>query len=129
MADWPYYTKLWARLRAEHLEREPFCCACRAQGLSTRANTVDHIIPIKAGGPAFPTHSGLASYCHRCHSAKTARGVEAGAIRSTKPRRGCDAAGQPLDPSHPWNRRKSLGAGAQGPTQGMRNQLVDRGDD
>lgn len=66
------------------------------------ANTVDHIVPVSEGGHPFPNHDGLASYCPACHSAKTARGTEAGGARSNKPRKGCDANGNPLDPAHPW---------------------------
>ena len=103
MATWPYNTAAWARLRAVHLSIEPLCRGCDAMGILKPANTVDHILAIKDGGPPFPGHDGLASYCGPCHGAKTARGSEAGAIRSTKPRRGCDADGNPLDPAHPWN--------------------------
>ena len=110
MADYPYNTARWQALRKRHLALHPLCEACEAMGRLTPANTVDHRVPIKAGGPAFPGHDGLASLCPPCHGAKTARGVEAGAIRSTKPRKGCDADGNPLDPAHPW-RDKSLRAG------------------
>ena len=78
-------------------------------GRLTPANTVDHRTPVSEGGSAFPAHDGLASYCPSCHGAKTARGAEAGAVRSTKPRKGCDADGNPLDPLHPWS-GKSLRA-------------------
>lgn len=113
MADYPYNTAAWARLRRAHLSLEPMCRGCAASGITRAANTVDHVVPISDGGHPFPGHDGLASYCPGCHSAKTARGTEAGAIRSTKPRRGCDAAGNPLDPAHPW--KKSLRADAIGP--------------
>ena len=125
MASWPYSTAAWARLRAAHLSIEPLCRGCMAEGRRTAANTVDHVVPVSEGGPAFPGHDGLASYCGRCHSAKTARGAEAGAIRSTKPRRGCSPDGSPLDPAHPWH-GKSLRAGAQGPAWGTKPQLVLR---
>lgn len=75
-------------------------------GRIAAANTVDHVHPISEGGAAFPGHDGLASYCAGCHSAKTARGAEAGAIKSTKPRRGCNADGTPLDPEHPWHGKR-----------------------
>ncbi|MGE4324258.1 MAG: HNH endonuclease signature motif containing protein [Sphingobium sp.] len=123
MADWPYNTAAWTRLRLAHLAIEPACRGCEAMGRLTRANTVDHIVPISEGGPAFPGHDGLASYCPACHSAKTARGAEAGAIRSTKPRRGCDPDGRPLDPAHPWA-RKSLRADDQRPASSLHTQLV-----
>lgn len=126
MAKWPYNTATWARLRAAHLAIEPMCRGCRAEGRLTLANTVDHVVPISEGGPAFPGHDGLASYCAPCHSAKTARGAEAGAIRSTKPRRGCGPDGRPLDPAHPWH-EKSLRAVPAGPARASKTQLVDRG--
>jgi len=109
MADWPYNTAAWQRLRRAHLDQFPMCEDCGAIGRMVLANTVDHRVPISAGGDPFPGHDGLASYCPACHGAKTARGVEAGAVRTRKPRRGCDASGQPLDPAHQWH-GKSLRA-------------------
>lgn len=102
MADWPYNTATWARLRKAHLSIEPLCRGCAAIGIIRTANTVDHVTAISDGGNPFPGHDGLASYCPACHSAKTARGTEAGAVQSSKPRKGCDANGSPLDPRHPW---------------------------
>jgi 5-methylcytosine-specific restriction enzyme A len=105
MADWPYSTTTWQRLRKAHLAIEPMCRWCWSiEHKIVTATTVDHILPISHGGEPFPDHDGLASYCAACHSAKTARGSEAGAIKSAKPRRGCDANGAPFDPAHPWNR-------------------------
>lgn len=126
MAKWPYNTAAWARLRTAHLALEPLCRACQAEGRLTTANTVDHVVAISEGGAPFPGHDGLASYCAPCHSAKTARGAEAGAIRSSKPRRGCNPDGSPLDPAHPWH-RKSLRADAKGPAAPLKTQLIRRG--
>lgn len=103
MAEWPYNTARWLKLRAAHLAIEPLCRGCKAMGRLTGANTVDHVHAINEGGPAFPGHNGLASYCTGCHSSKTARGAEAGAIHSNKTRKGCDINGSPLAPDHPWN--------------------------
>lgn len=129
MANWPYWTTQWQRLRYAHLSIEPACRSCRERGRLVMANTVDHVIPISKGGPAFPDHEGLASYCGPCHSAKTARGDEAGAIKTTKPRKGCNADGSPLDPSHPWH-EKSLRADQSGPASPLNSQLVsDYSDD
>ncbi len=125
MADWPYGTATWAKLRKAHLSIEPFCRGCMEMGQGARAaNTVDHIVAISEGGHPFPEHDGLASYCGPCHSAKTARGTEAGAIHSTRPRKGCSADGTPLDPSHPWRAEKSLRAEATRPTPNPNSQLV-----
>jgi 5-methylcytosine-specific restriction protein A len=129
MAGWPYTTGAWKRLRTAHLARFPFCEGCERMGRPfVRANTVDHRVPISQGGPPFPDHDGLASYCGPCHSAKTARGAEAGASKSDKPRKGCNPDGTPLDPAHPWNAGKSLRAEPWRPRVNMKNQLVSRRD-
>lgn len=123
MSTWPYGTAQWKRLRLAHLSIEPLCRGCKAMGNRlTPGSHVDHVKPISDGGPPFPGHDGLATYCLACHSAKTARGVEAGAVRSAKPRKGCDAAGNPLDPTHPWG--KSLTAGEQAPRGDKKIELV-----
>ncbi|MEI6485476.1 MAG: HNH endonuclease [Sphingomonadales bacterium] len=127
MADYPYNTARWQRLRASHLRLSPLCIGCEAVGRITVANTVDHVLPVSAGGPAFPGHDGLASYCPACHSAKTARGEEAGAAITRKPRKGCDVNGNPLDPAHPWNAEKSLGADADQTARGHFFSISFRG--
>lgn len=125
MAAWPYNTTRWQRLRTRHLAMHPLCEGCEAAGRGpVAANTVDHRVPISDGGDAFPSHDGLASLCPPCHSAKTARGPEAGSVRTTRalqPRKGCDADGNPLDAAHPW---KSLGAGASRTAAPLKTQLV-----
>ena len=123
MADWPYNTANWKRLRKAHLALFPMCEGCEAMGRMVLANTVDHRISVNAGGDPFPSHDGLASYCPSCHGAKTARGIEAGAVRSTKPRRGCNPDGSPLDPAHPWH-GKSLRAERLRPPPVLSLELV-----
>lgn len=126
MADWPYNTPTWKRLRRAHLDMSPVCIGCQSMGRITAANTVDHVLPISDGGPPFPSHDGLASYCTPCHGAKTARGSEAGAVRTAKPRRGCNRDGSPLDPAHPWH-GKSLRADDVRPLSPLHSQLVSIG--
>lgn len=126
MSAWPYSTARWQRLRNYHLQMHPLCEACQAEGKVTAANHVDHRKPINAGGEAFPDHDGLASLCGPCHSRKTARGPEAGAFKSSKPRKGCRADGTPLDASHPWGAWKSPQAAAVGPPSNLQTQLVSR---
>ena len=109
MAKWPYNTARWQRLRQRKLRDTPLCEACPG---FTMASHVDHVHPISDGGPPFPGLDGLRSLCPPCHSAKTARGTEAGAVRTSKPRRGCDADGNPIDAAHPWAIRSSNGGGA-----------------
>ena len=109
MAKWPYNTARWQRLRQRKLRDQPLCEACPG---FTMASHVDHVHPISDGGSPFPGLDGLRSLCPPCHSAKTARGTEAGAVRTSKPRRGCDADGNPMDTAHPWAIRSSNGGGA-----------------
>lgn len=148
MADWPYNTTRWQRLRKRKLQRDPLCEDCKAIGTLRPANTVDHRHAISDGGAPFPPLDDLSSKCPPCHSAKTARGVEAGAVRTSKPRKGCDADGNPLDAAHPWSKsdaagtfedkegtllkqnkegtlpNKSLRAGSQGPPRYPKIELV-----
>ena len=81
----------------------PWCEGCAAMARKyILPNTIDHRLPISDGSTEFPSYDGLASFSASCHSAKTVRGPEAGGVRTTKPPRGCDADGNPLDPAHPW---------------------------
>ncbi len=113
MADWPYNTQAWQRLRRLKLASNPLCEACEEMGHFVAANTVDHRKAISDGGAPFPALDGLAAYCPSCHSAKTARGSEAGAFRTRKPRKGCNADGSPLDPRHPWHTKSIPHAGTK----------------
>lgn len=113
MADWPYSTARWQRLRKLKLGTQPLCEACPPHR-HVRASHVDHVHAISDGGDPFPALDGLCALCLPCHSAKTARGPEAGAIKTSKPRRGCDAQGNPLDAAHPWKSLKAGGVGAAG---------------
>ena len=65
-----YSSKRWRDVRAGHLRDEPLCRLCRITGKLTPAVVVDHIIPIKRGGPLYD-HDNLQSLCWSCHSSKT----------------------------------------------------------
>lgn len=97
-----YNSARWRRVRALQLSLNPLCHDCHAIGRMVMASCVDHIVPLAAGGPALDL-ANLRSLCQRCHSRKTARGTEAGAVRTAKPIKGCDIHGNPLDPTHHWN--------------------------
>lgn len=127
MADWPYSTAAWQRLRRLKLSEAPLCETCEDQGKITPALDVDHRVAIKAGGPAFPEIDGLRSLCHSCHSIKTnaldRRGGKGIAIK------GCDVNGLPLDPAHPFltggdNPLQGREAVATGPAGATNMQLL-----
>lgn len=103
MAAWPYNTGQWRRLRLAKLSDEPLCQPCLRLGRVVVANTVDHRLAISQGGDPFPSLDDLESCCAPCHSEKTARSAEHGAIRSNRPLKGSNRDGSPLDPKHPWN--------------------------
>ena len=56
--------------RARWLYDHPLCCDCEAEGLTTLADEVDHVVPLWAGGPDH--ESNYASRCKPHHAAKTA---------------------------------------------------------
>lgn len=126
MAGWPYTTQRWKRLRLSKLCTQPLCEHCQRDGLLVMATVVDHVKPIKHGGDPFPAIEELAALCASCHGAKTARGVEAGAIKTTRRRirRGCTTSGLPACPNHPWNGEKSLGADRLNTDPSLPSQLV-----
>lgn len=100
MADWPYNTSTWLRLRATKLSASPLCEPCEKLGRIVPANTVDHVIAIAKGGDAFPPLDGLMSMCPTCHGVKTAAMDRAGG--SGIAFKGCDKSGLPVDPNHPF---------------------------
>jgi len=80
--------------RIKQLAAEPWCRFHAKRGERVKATTVDHIEPHR-GDPDRFWNGALQSLCHHCHSA-VKQSHEAGR------RFGCDAAGAPTDPSHPW---------------------------
>ena len=98
MADWPYNTAAWQRLRKAKLSAHPMCEHHARQARVVPATNVDHVVPVKQGGEPFPPLEGLQSLCHSCHSIKT------NTQDHGLPLKGCDANGEPLDPDDPWHR-------------------------
>lgn len=103
MAEWPYNTTTWQKLRKRKLAETPLCEPCRVRGDLVTANTVDHNTPIAKGGQPFPPLDGLTSMCAKCHNEKTAtfdRGKPKPFARRVK---GFDALGNPVDQSDEWH--------------------------
>ena len=96
MSDPRYRTARWLAIRRLQLQSEPLCRMCRARGKLTPATVADHVTPHRGDAEVF-WNGALQSLCATCHSgAKQAEERGSGL-------RGCDVAGAPLDPSHPWN--------------------------
>ncbi len=104
MADWPYGTSAWQKLRLAKLASKPVCEPCEARGDVTVANTVDHMMPITSGGDPFPPLDGLMSMCERCHNEKTAANDRTHKKPFARKIKGIDAAGNPVDQSDGWHR-------------------------
>lgn len=85
----------WQKLRSSVLAEKPLCRHCMARGYVVMASDVDHV----NGDPSDNSAGNLQPLCHSCHSLKTA------ADRGKQVAQGCDEAGLPMDPMHPWNRR------------------------
>lgn len=104
MAQWPYSTQAWQRLRAAKLADQPTCEPCAMRGRVVAASVVDHRVSIAAGGDPFPSLDGLMSMCPSCHGVKTAA-RDAPHIRAKGDGvafKGCSLDGVPIDPSHPF---------------------------
>ncbi|UXT40791.1 HNH endonuclease [Agrobacterium tumefaciens] len=107
MAEWPYSTAAWQRLRIAKLSQTPVCEACRMLGRIEIAEVVDHVKAIASGGDPFPPLEGLMSLCAPCHNSKTnakdrrnaTTGRSSGHRRALK---GFDVDGNPIDPEW-WN--------------------------
>lgn len=81
------------RLRAFILLDEPLCRICVASGIARAADEIDHIKPLSQGGTN--QRDNLQPLCYQCHAAKTEHETH-GYVK------GCDAEGNPADPSPYW---------------------------
>jgi hypothetical protein len=84
-----YLTKAWRTLRAQQLEREPWCAECAKDGRKSEASIADHLVPHKGNRRLF-FRGKLQSLCIIHHNEKTR--VE----RGGKPKQHIGADGWPL---------------------------------
>lgn len=69
-----YHSQRWRILRAIHLNREPLCRACYANGERVvPAVLVDHVVSIRVDPSRAYDDTNLQALCQGCHNAKTAR--------------------------------------------------------
>jgi hypothetical protein len=99
-----YRSRRWVNARRKFLKSRPWCERCLAVGRLVPAVAVDHDL---GHGPGWQERFWDERFwkplCKSHHDAKTAREVHARA-RPAPDERACDAAGDPVDPNHPWNR-------------------------
>lgn len=67
-----YQTSLWKRTRLAVLERDGYRCRLNLQGCTSRATTVDHVVPLIRGGRPFDP-SNLIAACRHCNTSKADR--------------------------------------------------------
>jgi len=90
------YGSKWQRARAAWLTEHPLCKMHADRGYLVPATVVDHIQPHRGDMALFWNRDNWQSLCKQCHDSHKQRLEKSGAIV------GCDAAGIPIDPSHPW---------------------------
>lgn len=66
------YDHAWRKLRDAHIQANPICKHCIAEGILTPATEVDHIVPVKIAPERRLDPTNLQSLCKPCHSRKTA---------------------------------------------------------
>ena len=75
------------------------CEMCLAEGRTSIATVVDHIVPLALGGSDEDVNT--RNLCDVHHRGVTAE--QFGKVRSAG-LGGCDVQGRPIDPAHPWSR-------------------------
>jgi 5-methylcytosine-specific restriction enzyme A len=105
LAQWPYSTTRWQRLRARRLKMQPLCAARSYHGRIVPAREVDHIHPISKGGAVWEIDN-LQSLCSTHHSLKS-WWDRTNRYWADYFVRGCDEDGNPRDPDHPWHEERN----------------------
>ncbi|SFP98713.1 5-methylcytosine-specific restriction enzyme A [Sphingomonas rubra] len=85
-------------MRQRRLDRtDGLCEMCDAEGLTTLATVVDHIVPLAKGGQDVDANT--RNLCDRHHAEVTSEQFGRAAPKA----KGVDRNGWPTDASHPWN--------------------------
>lgn len=68
-----YHSKRWTRTSRNYRSKHPLCVECLKQGRYTKAQVVDHIIPIRTleGWQKRWDENNYQSLCIACHNRKT----------------------------------------------------------
>lgn len=104
-ADPFYLSPEWRKLRLVTLQRDGYrCVVCRRNVSGKGESRVDHIKPRRDHPELALVLSNLRTLCpEHDNQAHREKGRAGGGPRDERFRvRGCDAAGWPIDPAHPW---------------------------
>jgi 5-methylcytosine-specific restriction endonuclease McrA len=99
-----YFSKEWKALRNAALARDRWTCI--VPGCSAGAVVVDHIVPRRYGGSNSLSNIRCLCRVHDNQIKERPGGFKRGnAGKLSSP---CDVNGYPLDPTHPWFRKRVL---------------------
>ncbi len=92
----------WRRVAKMFLDQNPLCAPCLKANLETPATIVHHKVEHKGDEALFWTWNNLESVCPSCHSGHIRVSEHVGYSQAA------DSLGIPIDPNHPWNKRKKI---------------------
>lgn len=90
------YGAKWQKAREDWLAEHPLCEDHLQRGHVVPATVVDHKIPHRGDLKLFWDRKNWQSLCKCCHDSHKQRLEKSGTVA------GCDLAGIPIDPNHPW---------------------------
>jgi len=64
------YDRQWRKVRKRFLSLHPLCQDCLAEGKTTPAHDVHHLVPVKQGPMLRLDMTNLRSLCRACHNAR-----------------------------------------------------------
>ena len=84
---WRNWYKLvaWKRIRAQRLAADPLCVMCLAEGMTTAAAVVDHVVPHKGNRELFFSYANTQSLCKRHHDRDKQQMEARGEVQSPSP--------------------------------------------
>ena len=97
-----YDSVRWRKFASAHKAAFPLCILCERQGRTTACQVTDHIKPHNGDPELFWDWDNLQSLCPTCHSGIKAMQDHHGYSQA------CDADGNPIDHSHPWNKERKM---------------------
>ena len=92
------YTAAWSRLSRQWRKLHPLCVYCERMGKVTKADVVDHIVPLNGDMARLLDPTNLQSLCKRCHDSVKQSEEKQGYLR------GAGKDGIPIDNNHLWNK-------------------------